>query len=114
METCIFCKIAAGQIKADVVYDDQVVMAFRDAHPQAPTHILIIPKKHIARIAELPEADASLLVNIHKAVLALTKSESNAADGFRLVTNSGVNAGQTVQHLHFHFMAGRKLSWPPG
>ncbi len=114
MNDCIFCKIAAGQIKANVVFESQAVMAFRDVHPQAPTHILIIPKKHVQSISALTESESQVLLEIHKVVLKLAQQESDAKDGFRLVTNDGVNSGQTVPHMHFHFMAGRKLSWPPG
>lgn len=114
MIECIFCKIAAGLITADVVYDSRLVMAFRDVNPQAPTHILIIPKQHIKSISALPVEEAPILFEIHQAVLALSSTLPDAKNGFRLVTNDGDNSGQTVKHLHFHFMAGRKLSWPPG
>lgn len=113
MNDCIFCKIAAGQIKAQVVYDSPDVMAFRDVNPQAPVHILIIPKKHVPRISALTDDDG-LLSSIHRALLELVKKEPEAKNGFRFLTNEGDNAGQSVKHLHFHFLAGRFLAWPPG
>jgi histidine triad (HIT) family protein len=114
MNDCIFCKIAAGQIKANVVFDSPDVMAFRDVNPQAPVHILIIPKKHVPRISALTDGEAGLLLSIHRALLELVKTEPEAKTGFRFLTNEGDNAGQSVKHLHFHFLAGRHLAWPPG
>jgi histidine triad (HIT) family protein len=114
MSQCIFCKISAGLVQAQVVFESSTVMAFRDVNPQVPSHILIIPKKHVQSISALSEQDGPVLLDVHKAVLALAASEPDAKNGFRLVTNDGVDSGQTVPHLHFHFLAGRKLSWPPG
>jgi len=114
MNDCIFCKIGAGQVKATLVYEDDRVVAFRDAHPQAPVHILIIPKEHIDRVSALTEQTLPLVVNIHRAAIKIAEQEGIINDGFRLVTNSGKMSGQTVNHLHYHLMAGRKLSWPPG
>jgi len=114
MNDCIFCKIAAGQIKAQVVYEDPDVMAFRDVNPQAPVHILIIPKKHVPRISALTDGAADLLHSVHRALLELVKTEKSSRDGFRFLANEGKNGGQTVEHLHFHFLAGRPLGWPPG
>ena len=111
---CIFCKIAAGQIKSQVVFEDQRVMAFRDVSPQAPVHILIIPKKHIDRLSAMAEEDLSLVVDIHRTARLLAEQEKLVSSGFRLVTNDGKDSGQTVQHMHFHLLGGRKLSWPPG
>lgn len=114
MSECIFCNIAAGQIKADVVYDDQHVMAFRDVNPKAPVHILIIPKKHIERLSAVSEADLSLVADIHRVVQEVARVEKVAESGYRLVTNNGSDAGQSVDHLHYHMLGGRALAWPPG
>lgn len=111
---CIFCKIAAGQIKSQVVFEDQRVMAFRDVSPQAPVHILIIPKKHIERLSVMREEELDLLLDIHKTARMLAAQEKIVSSGFRLVTNDGKDSGQTVPHLHYHLLGGRKLSWPPG
>ena len=114
MSDCIFCKIAAGQIKADVVYEDQNVLAFRDVNPKAPVHILIIPKKHIERLSTVSEADLSLVSDIHRGVQKVAISEKLVESGYRLVTNNGRDAGQSVDHLHYHVLGGRALAWPPG
>lgn len=114
MKDCIFCKIAAGQIKAQVVFEDHHVVAFRDISPQAPVHIIIIPKKHIERVAALEEADLGVMADIHRAAIKIAKDEQVSESGYRLTTNSGKDSGQTVQHLHYHLLGGRHLSWPPG
>lgn len=112
MNECIFCKIANGEIDTRLVYEDEDVVAFKDLNPQAPTHILVIPKKHIARLSEADEADAALLGHIQIAVGKIAK-ELGLKD-FRLVTNNGRGAGQSVDHLHYHLMAGRRFMWPAG
>jgi len=109
---CIFCKIAAGETRAKIVYDDPEVMAFEDLNPQAPTHILIIPKKHIESPLSLKDEDASLIGKINIAARNIA-SRMNISD-FRLVLNCGKKAGQSVFHLHYHFLAGRRFVWPPG
>lgn len=114
MIDCIFCKIAAGQIKAAIVYQDDNVVAFRDNNPQAPVHILVVPKKHIQSVAALSEADMPLVQEMHRAIQVVAKAEKIIETGFRVTTNSGKDAGQTVPHLHYHVMAGRRLTWPPG
>lgn len=114
MNDCIFCKIGAGQIKANVVYQDQAVMAFRDVNPQAPVHILIIPKKHLKCISEVNEKNSSTLLDVHKALLEIIKTEQLENKGFRVVVNQGKDGGQTVDHLHYHLLAGRTMKWPPG
>lgn len=114
MSECIFCKIAAGQIKADVVYQDAGLIAFRDVNPQAPVHILIIPRHHVARLSEAGEQDWPVIGGILRAARDIARQEGVDESGFRLVTNNGRDAGQTVGHLHFHLMAKRKLAWPPG
>jgi histidine triad (HIT) family protein len=109
---CIFCGIADGSIKSQLVYEDEQVVAFKDLNPQAPTHLLIIPRKHIARLSEADEKDAALLGHI----LLVAKKLSKQFDlkDFRLITNNGKGAGQSVNHLHFHLMAGRRFLWPAG
>ena len=111
MADCIFCKIASGEIKGNVVYQDEHVTAFRDLNPQAPTHILIIPNSHVANIADLSDSDLSQRLLRAAAKIADDEKLSN---GWRLVTNVGPDAGQTVFHLHWHLLGGRHMSWPPG
>jgi histidine triad (HIT) family protein len=113
MNDCIFCRIIAGQIKADVVFEDQHVMAFRDLQPQAPIHILIVPKQHIERVAALTDETMHVVVEIHRAARTIAKQQNVLEKGFRLITNSGPDAGQTVNHLHYHFLAGQLMSWRP-
>ncbi len=110
MNDCIFCKIAAGQVKATFVYEDDQVVAFRDLNPQAPVHILIIPRKHIERVSEATESDLPVFMNIHMAAKALVQLDPRLKDGFRMLTNNGPAAGQTVQHLHYHMLGGRTMS----
>ncbi len=112
--SCIFCRIAAREIPADIVRESDLLVAFRDTNPQAPTHILIVPKEHIASIAEIEERHGDLMVDIAKAATHLAKAEGIAHGGWRLVTNVGADAGQTVFHLHVHLLGGRPMGWPPG
>lgn len=112
MSECIFCKIAEGEIETRLVYEDDHVVAFKDLNPQAPTHILVIPKKHIARLAQADGSDVELLGRVQLAVAEIAK-ELGLKD-FRLVTNNGRGAGQSVDHLHYHLMAGRRFLWPAG
>ena len=115
MSDCIFCKIAQKEIPSQTVYEDDKVLAFRDLEPQAPTHVLIIPKRHIANVAALGEADKELAAHIMCDVVPkLAKDLGVAAKGFRLVANTGAEGGQTVNHLHFHLLGGRSMQWPPG
>ncbi len=114
MDDCIFCKIAAGKIGADVVYQDDQVVAFRDLNPQAPTHILIIPKKHIDRVSSIKEEDIPLVGTIHRTIQLVARKEKIDESGFRVVINDGVDGGQSVSHLHFHVLGGRSMKWPPG
>lgn len=114
MTNCLFCKIVNGQIPANTVYKDQLVTAFRDINPQAPTHILVVPNQHIGGAAELDASHASVLTAMFAAAHRLTQSEGIAAGGYRLVINEGPNAGQSVFHLHLHLLGGRTLAWPPG
>ncbi len=110
---CPFCGISAGEDPADIVYQDADVIAFRDIHPKAPTHILIIPRKHIPSVAQAGAIDAAVL---GKLMLTSAKvAEMEGLDGaFRLVTNAGARAGQSVFHLHVHLLGGRAMGWPPG
>lgn len=114
MDDCIFCKIARGDIPAKVVYEDERVIAFNDINPQSPVHILIIPKKHIPTILDIEERDCGLIGHIHRVAADLARRSGVAEEGFRIVTNCNAGAGQTVFHLHFHLLGGRKLAWPPG
>lgn len=114
MSDCLFCKIARKEIPAQIVFDDGDVLAFKDIHPQSPVHVLIIPKKHAANVLDLSTEDVSLLGKIQRAAAALAAQFSVRESGFRLVVNTGADAGQSVAHLHVHFLAGRALGWPPG
>ena len=111
---CLFCKIIAGEIPSSKVYEDEYVFAFRDIEPQAPVHILIVPKEHIASANELNEENAAIVSRIFLAAAKIAKEENIAADGYRIVNNCGKDGGQTVGHLHFHMLGGRSLAWPPG
>ena len=112
--SCIFCKIAGGEIPATKVYEDEDVLAFRDLHPQAPTHILVIPRKHIATVNDLDESDAVLIGKLFLAAKKIAANEGFAENGYRLVMNTNGDAGQTVFHIHLHLLAGRPFHWPPG
>lgn len=111
---CLFCRIAAREVAADVVHDDALVLAFRDISPKAPTHILVIPREHIRSAAELGAEHGQLLGHLFATAGELARSEGVAESGFRIVTNSGPDAGQSVDHLHLHLLGGRHFSWPPG
>ena len=107
--SCIFCRIAAREIPSEIVRESERVVAFRDTNPQAPTHILLIPTEHIASVAELGDDQGDLLTDIVQAANQLARAEGIADDGWRLVTNVGPDAGQTVFHLHFHLLGGRSM-----
>jgi histidine triad (HIT) family protein len=109
---CVFCKIVAGEIPSKKVYEDERVFAFEDIAPKAPTHVLVVPKKHIARLADVGPGDESLLGTLAARAAAIA-GERGLRD-FRLVANNGEGAGQSVFHLHFHLLGGRSMSWPPG
>ncbi len=111
---CLFCQIAAGTIPAKLVYQDDHLVAFRDIHPVAPTHILLIPRRHLASLAEAQPADRELLGGLLLAASELARDEGLTDGGYRVVANTGAQAGQSVPHLHFHLIGGRSLSWPPG
>jgi histidine triad (HIT) family protein len=113
MADCLFCKIRDGAIPAKKVFEDDRSLAFRDIHPQAPTHILIVPRKHIASVDELSEEDDALVGHLHRVAAQLAKQEG-LSRGYRTLFNTGEQAGQTVFHLHLHLVGGRDLGWPPG
>jgi histidine triad (HIT) family protein len=106
---CIFCKIANGEIKGNILYQDDKAVAFPDINPKAPTHILVIPRKHIASIADLPEADEALMGHLFTIANRLAKQQDISSDGYRLVVNCGPHGGQMVAHLHLHILGGRQL-----
>lgn len=114
MDECIFCRIIAGQIPARRVHEDEECIAFEDLNPQAPHHVLIIPRKHIANLSALAPEDDRTVGAMHRVAAGLAQSLGMAQGGFRVVTNTGADAGQTVYHLHFHLLGGRHLGWPPG
>lgn len=111
---CIFCRIADGDVPATIVHSDEDVVAFRDAHPQAPTHILVIPRRHIPSLDEADPGDAALLGSLLLRARELAREEGMAEDGYRTVLNVGADGGQTVHHVHLHVLGGRAMEWPPG
>jgi histidine triad (HIT) family protein len=111
---CLFCKISSGDIPADLVYETEDVVAFRDINPQAPSHILIIPRKHVATINEMTVGDIEDVGKLFLAAGKIARDEGIADDGYRVTMNCNAAAGQTVFHLHLHLLGGRTLSWPPG
>ncbi len=113
-QNCLFCKIVAGEIPAEKVYEDEAAVAFRDINPQAPVHVLIIPRTHIASLAEAGEADESKLGQLLLAAARVAYQEGLAEGGYRTVINTGAGAGQSVFHIHLHVLGGRPLAWPPG
>jgi histidine triad (HIT) family protein len=111
---CLFCKLIAGEIPATIVHQDDHLVAFKDITPQAPTHVLIIPRRHIASLNELTAGDDSLVGEMVRAAAAIAKQNGHAERGYRTVFNCNPDAGQTVFHLHLHLLGGRKMTWPPG
>ena len=111
MENCLFCKIVAGDIPSTKVYEDELVYAFRDIAPQAPVHVLIIPKKHIESAQALTREDDALLCHMFACARKIAESEGVAKSGYRLITNVGDDAGQSVHHLHLHLIGGKTLKW---
>ena len=114
MQDCLFCRVASGEQQADVVHSSDHVVAFRDINPQAPVHILIIPKEHIESSRAVKDRHGEILAEIFSAAAHLAKANDIDRTGWRLVTNVGADAGQSVHHLHFHLLGGRQMGWPPG
>ncbi|SEP78453.1 histidine triad (HIT) family protein [Ectothiorhodospira magna] len=114
MTDCIFCKIAEGKIPADIVYQDDQVVAFRDLNPQAPLHLLVIPRQHFATVADMSQTDMALVGHMHWVGLELARQAGVVEDGFRTVINCNADGGQSVYHLHLHVLGGRQMTWPPG
>lgn len=110
---CVFCKIAAGEIPAKKAYEDDVCLAFYDLEPQAPVHVLLIPKQHIGSVSEITSENSAVVAHIFEAASRLAK-ELGLEKGYRIVTNCGEDGGQSVPHLHFHLLGGRAMGWPPG
>jgi len=111
---CIFCNIAAGKMVADILYQDDEVMAFRDIHPQAPHHVLIIPKRHYTNLNSFEDGDGHLLGKLMLATRRVAQELGVAEEGYRVNINTNGHGGQTVYHLHIHLLAGRQMTWPPG
>ncbi|HHV45679.1 MAG TPA: histidine triad nucleotide-binding protein [Tissierellia bacterium] len=114
MKDCIFCKIASKEIPSSIVYEDDRIIAFKDIEPQAPVHILIVPKEHIKSANELDETNIELIDHIFLIIRKLAEDLGINEDGYRVVNNCGEYGGQSVSHIHFHLLGGRKFSWPPG
>jgi len=114
MADCLFCKILDGQIPSKKVYEDDRCFAFRDLHPQAPTHVLVVPRKHIATLNDLTPDDEPLVGHLFTAAAQVAREEGHASDGWRAVFNVNRAAGQLVFHIHLHVLCGRDLGWPPG
>ena len=114
MADCIFCKMVSGEIQPDVVYENDDVLAFRDMNPQAPTHVLVIPKQHIATLNDLDEAHIDIVGRMTLAAAAVARQEGFAEAGYRTVMNCNDDGGQTVFHIHMHLLGGRPMRWPPG
>ena len=114
MADCLFCRISAGEVPATRVHEDDLVLAIRDVSPQAPVHVLLMPREHVVSARELGEADGAMLGRLFEVAARIAADEGVADDGYRLVTNVGREAGQSVSHLHFHLLGGRRMAWPPG
>ena len=111
---CLFCKIIDGEVPADVIYEDETLIAFRDINPKAPTHVLLIPRRHIATMNDLQESDVSVAGELFTTAAKIAADEGLAEDGYRVVMNCNEAAGQSVFHIHLHLLGGRRMSWPPG
>jgi histidine triad (HIT) family protein len=114
MTDCLFCKMASGAIKPDIVYQDDTVLAFRDINPQAPLHVLVIPKRHISTLNDLQDTDGALIGKLYLAAKQIAAQEGVAVRGYRTVMNCNAEAGQSVFHVHLHVLGGRPMHWPPG
>lgn len=111
---CIFCRIVAGEIPSDKVYEDDLVLAFRDIEPQAPVHVIIIPKEHISSANEINSDNSAVIAHIFEVIPQIAKELGVDKSGYRVVNNCGADGGQTVEHIHFHMMGGRAFEWPAG
>ncbi|WP_338863502.1 histidine triad nucleotide-binding protein [Myxococcus stipitatus] len=114
MSNCLFCKIRDGQIPAKVIYQDETCLAFEDINPQAPTHVLFIPRKHIPTVNDLTAEDEATVGHLFTAAAKVARERAHDENGYRVVMNTNAHAGQTVFHIHLHLLAGRHLTWPPG
>jgi histidine triad (HIT) family protein len=114
MAGCLFCDVVNGNVKANIVYQDDSIVAFKDIRPQAPVHLLLIPRKHLAGVLDIEPEDHALIGEIFQVAARLARAQGIAESGFRVVVNSGADAGQSVFHLHYHLIGGRLMSWPPG
>lgn len=114
MADCLFCKIAAGQIPATLVYQDEHLIAFKDINPQAPMHVLVVPRRHVATLDSLSESDDQIVGEMVRRAAAIAREHGHADRGYRTVFNCNADAGQTVFHIHLHVLGGRALGWPPG
>lgn len=113
-DNCLFCKILDGEIPAELVYESETAVAFRDINPQAPTHVLVIPRKHISTINDIEPDDEAIVGSLYTAAREIAAQEGMAVDGYRAVMNCNEGAGQSVFHIHLHVLGGRQLGWPPG
>lgn len=113
-DNCLFCKILDGEIPAELVYESETAVAFRDINPQAPTHVLVIPRKHISTINDIEQDDEAIVGSLYTAAREIAAQEGMADDGYRAVMNCNEGAGQSVFHIHLHVLGGRQLGWPPG
>lgn len=114
MTDCLFCKIRDEEIPGDLIFEDDDILAFRDVNPQAPTHVLIVPRKHINTINDIDDEDADIMGKMFLAAQNIASQEGIAEEGYRLVVNCNARAGQTVFHIHMHLLGGRSMTWPPG
>ena len=114
MTECLFCQIIAKKLDATIVYEDDEVLAFEDINPQAPVHVLFVPKKHISALARVEDCDAPLLAHIFRTIKEFAAPRPELREGYRVVVNNGKEGGQAVAHLHFHLLGGRQMDWPPG
>lgn len=114
MSDCVFCRIVNHTLPSKIVHEDELVLAFEDVNPQAPVHVLIIPKRHVRSVEELGKADSGLLGHLVLTCSKVAREKGIAQSGYRLVANTGFDGGQTVFHLHLHLLGGRRMTWPPG
>ena len=113
-QTCLFCRIVAGEVPADIVYQDERCLAFRDINPQAPVHVLIIPRDHMESLDEATQRDETMLGHLLRVAARIANEQGLSESGYRTIINTGAGAGQSVFHLHLHVLGGRQLNWPPG